>query len=520
MAGPGGREVGRISIRVLPDTSRFGPELKAYLETTERRMRLDLPVSLDQKDVAKVEAQLGLLTRDRSVNIDTDSMVSNISSVTSYGARRFQLLAGAVAGVTVAIGALVAALPAMLAIFGAPLIAAIAGWDGIKNAAKGLTDEVEHLKTVLSATFEAGLIPSFERLADLFPVLERGLAGIAGSVSGVFAALTGALTSEGGLARLDSIFANVKLFFDGIAPAMGPFVDSLLILADAGTKVAAAMTPEFVALFTEFNRQLQLMAANGDLQLGMEGIGHALYLVVAALGAVVLGGIVFIGAIERMGEVIHEFFTVTVPNAANTVVDFMFQLPFRIVEALASLPGQLASLGGQAASAFLGAIMGPFAAAIELGAQVAADIISAISGLAGELGSLGANAAGSFLDGLAGPFDEAIALAASTASTIAETISNALNMGSPSKVMIQLGEWTGEGLQIGMERSLAGVTGAALSLANAPIHASSVTRLVNETRPVASGPRKMVIESGRLILEGGDAMIEGYVREQLVAAIA
>lgn len=518
MAGPGGREVGRISIRVLPDTSKFGPELKAYLETTERRLRLDLPVSLDQKDVARVEAQLDLLTRDRSVNVDTDAMTRSLGSVTSFGAQRFQMLAGAVAGVTVAIGALVAALPAMFAIFGAPLAAAILGWEGIKAAAKGLSDEVESLKTLLAATFETGLTASFERLAKLFPVLERGLSGIATSVSGVFDTITQALTSEGGLAHLDSIFTNIKAFFDGIAPAAKPFVDSLLILADAGTKVAAAITPEFVQLFKDFAAQLQQMAASGDLQKGMEGIGHALFLIVAALGAIVLGGIAFLAALERIGEAIKNFFTVTIPNAANACVDFMVEFPFRVVEALASLPGQLASLGARAGSAFLSALTAPFTNAIALGARVASGIINGLSGLAGDLASLGANAAGSFLDALAGPFDEAIALGAETARKIADAIAGALQTGSPSRVMMQLGEWTGEGLQIGMEKSLAGVTGAALNLANAPIRASSVTRLVNESRPAATTGSRTQQISGRLEMVGSEAHIRGVISDELVAA--
>ncbi|WP_431781700.1 phage tail protein [Streptomyces chumphonensis] len=55
MAGPGGREVGRVSIRVLPDTSRFGVSLQRYLDRTEQRVRLNIPI---RPDTAQFTARL------------------------------------------------------------------------------------------------------------------------------------------------------------------------------------------------------------------------------------------------------------------------------------------------------------------------------------------------------------------------------------------------------------------------------------------------------------------------------
>lgn len=44
MAGPGGVEVGRASVRVLPDTTKFRSSLEKYLKRTERSLRLELPL--------------------------------------------------------------------------------------------------------------------------------------------------------------------------------------------------------------------------------------------------------------------------------------------------------------------------------------------------------------------------------------------------------------------------------------------------------------------------------------------
>lgn len=96
MAGPGGPTVGRVNIRVAPDTSRFRRELGQALETLERTLAVNIPTRIDTKRVARdaarvkadverqlgsvrvgvdvnttdVEAQLGRATRDRDVDIE------------------------------------------------------------------------------------------------------------------------------------------------------------------------------------------------------------------------------------------------------------------------------------------------------------------------------------------------------------------------------------------------------------------------------------------------------------------
>lgn len=51
--GPGGKSVGRVSARVVPDTSRFPKELRAQLEKIERSIKLTLGVELDDEALQK-----------------------------------------------------------------------------------------------------------------------------------------------------------------------------------------------------------------------------------------------------------------------------------------------------------------------------------------------------------------------------------------------------------------------------------------------------------------------------------
>lgn len=53
MAGPGGKSVGRVSVRVVPDTDRFPKELRAKLEKIRDNVKLTLDVDLDDKALQK-----------------------------------------------------------------------------------------------------------------------------------------------------------------------------------------------------------------------------------------------------------------------------------------------------------------------------------------------------------------------------------------------------------------------------------------------------------------------------------
>ena len=83
MAGPGGVEVGRASIRVLPDTSNFSPALKRYLERIENTTRLNLSATVDaSKLVASASeavkaAEAAVESIDVDIDVDASELVAN-----------------------------------------------------------------------------------------------------------------------------------------------------------------------------------------------------------------------------------------------------------------------------------------------------------------------------------------------------------------------------------------------------------------------------------------------------------
>ncbi|MFJ5923849.1 hypothetical protein ACIQF6_14750 [Kitasatospora sp. NPDC092948] len=77
MAGgsPGGREVDRLSIRVLPDTSKFAPSLQRYLDRIEARAQLKIRLTPDTTGFAQsVRAEIARHRPDLAVRavLDTD----------------------------------------------------------------------------------------------------------------------------------------------------------------------------------------------------------------------------------------------------------------------------------------------------------------------------------------------------------------------------------------------------------------------------------------------------------------
>lgn len=78
--GPGGKEVGRVSVRVTPDTSRFDEELKAKLEALERKLKGHIPVEADfDPDGLKQKVRAAAKAAETSAKVKVDIDENNLS---------------------------------------------------------------------------------------------------------------------------------------------------------------------------------------------------------------------------------------------------------------------------------------------------------------------------------------------------------------------------------------------------------------------------------------------------------
>lgn len=76
MSSPGGVEVGRVSIRVVPDTSKFASKAKKDLEKLSKELKVDVQVELDvdgvKADLEKIKAEAAKTKATTKIDVEVD----------------------------------------------------------------------------------------------------------------------------------------------------------------------------------------------------------------------------------------------------------------------------------------------------------------------------------------------------------------------------------------------------------------------------------------------------------------
>lgn len=288
--GPGGFSVGRVSIQVVPDTSKFREKLLAELKKEIKGLKVEIPVDVDAaKAVAQLKALDSVLKKidGRNINIganvsakgDLEKISRDLSKVgksagdassgfSSLG-RTGLIVVGVlllIAPALAVISTLLAGLPSLMFAFGAAALAVGLGFEGIKKAASGFAPTIDRLKQSLSATFAKQLTQPFIELNKIAPVLDRGLNAIAVSLSGIVQDFVKFVTSGQGLAQINEILQNTARFFNLLRPAIDDGLRSLFFLASEASQefdVLAATLRRFSASFLDMVKRV-----SGDGTLG------------------------------------------------------------------------------------------------------------------------------------------------------------------------------------------------------------------------------------------------------------
>lgn len=299
MTSPGGFEVGRVSIRVLPDMSKFRKELKRELEKIEKSLKVEIPVELNTK---AARAQLKALDQavdkldGRTININTDidkglfkgglgdaekslgKLGENLEKAgggfgrMGHGAAIALAVLVLLAPLLGLIATLIAGLPSLLFVAGAGFAAIALGMDGIKDSAKVLGPQVESLKASLSETFRSGLTPVFEQLRGIFPVLEVGLNKVAQGLVNMVKPIADVILLPKNMERLTTILERVGVFFSELGPTIALFVDSLLMLGDVGSSIFEPLLNVLRDASQQFNDLVTEMIGSGDLSDALAGL--------------------------------------------------------------------------------------------------------------------------------------------------------------------------------------------------------------------------------------------------------
>lgn len=299
MASPGGVEVSRASVRILPDTSHLLADLKADLEEIERRVSIDVKASVDSAELtasareAVTEAQAAAGDIDIKARVDVsqlsqvESALAGATSASSGLLGNFSLL-GAAAGLlgpaliplTAVIGGLVAALAAPLAVTagGVTVFGLLAGFavkdtlDQIKNIDKldeklsGLKKDTQDYRDTLAdlQLAQSGLTPAQAAFASALDKLKGAFANLPQGV--LLKPLTDAM----------SLLAKVLPDLTPILKAVsGVFSD---LVGDLDKVVSSPGFKKFIQAFAhDLGRDLRSLAKiAGNIFIGLGGLFGAL----------------------------------------------------------------------------------------------------------------------------------------------------------------------------------------------------------------------------------------------------
>lgn len=298
--GPGGFSVGRVSIQVVPDTSKFREKLVTELKKETKNLKVEIPVDVDAaKAVTQLKALDSILKKidGRNVNIganvsskgDLEKISNNLSKVgksasqaadgfSSFG-RTGLIVVGVlllIAPALALIATLIAGLPSLLFAFGGAAAAVALGFEGMKKAAEGFAPTVDRLKKSLSNTFTKELTQSFKDLNALAGPLDSGLNKIAVSLSHIIQDLVKLVTSGQGMAQINDILQNTAKFFEALRPAFTDGFAAIMMLASEASFLFGELAQTFNRFAAGFRDVVGEVTGNGVLESALRNLNLVL----------------------------------------------------------------------------------------------------------------------------------------------------------------------------------------------------------------------------------------------------
>lgn len=392
-------EVGRVSVRVIPDTDGFRRALKRQLEAITKGLEAKVNIDPDldgfrQKvnaatkgldahiqvhaDTTRARAEMLALqktggrggifsTLGASVSEFTQSMGKSIATARPFGVSIVAIAAAAslaVPAIGLMSGALVA-LPGILSAVVAPLGAVLAGMQGIKQALvnsgwavfdkKGKLKAGEQLAKIqdsVSKVFETGLTPVFTKLLSIIPALQEGFGAIAQGLVGMTDGFVSAITSAKGLDQIKTMFRNIGDALGQAGPGIRDFTAAMLTLSTEFSKKLPGMAQSFnnwAGRVLTWVDKITKVDGSGLSQFdrAMKGLGDSLKAAGGAIGDLFLKGFDWISKPENAAKVVRFF------QDLKTAIDGLWPIldkTFTRLEQLSALAAPLIKATGALSS--------------------------------------------------------------------------------------------------------------------------------------------------------------------------
>lgn len=362
MAGAGGEEVGRISIRVVPDTDRFRSDLERDVNKAEKGVRgqVQVGLTLAKSEIAKIKQaisdieakvnvgantagvrqQIQAQTRGITAEIDVDVKKSTFKKISDklsnlgpsfgsgvnpagYAVGAVAILAAAAPLVGIITTALLA-LPGVVALIATPIAALTLGMDGLKKAAESVKAPFEDLKTTLSDRVQEQFTPVFEKLQGIFPALKASLPSVTQGLADLFQGVTDSVTNPENLTKIQDTISNIGTALSNARPGIENFTDGILSLVNKLSEKFPGITDWFNGAGESFDKWVSKIIGDGTLDTAFEGLGSSLKSIADTLGTLAGQGLEFMKDPEQA----QKFATALsrVGDALTKIVNFSDKL--------------------------------------------------------------------------------------------------------------------------------------------------------------------------------------------------
>ncbi|MEK4815786.1 hypothetical protein MKY53_05150 [Macrococcus sp. FSL R5-0951] len=155
-----------------------------------------------------------------------------------------------------------------------------------------------------------------------------------------------------------------------------------------------------------------------------------------------------------------------ISSAISTVISVVSSGFSSMLSTIVSFGSSIVSTITSAMSSFVSAISSGASQALSAITTMVSNILSAVTGAASDMISAGADLVRGFISGIQNMAGEAVKAAGKMASDAVAQVKSFLKIGSPSKVLKQIGAWTSQGMAIGISKAAPLVRKASVKIVN------------------------------------------------------
>lgn len=524
--GPGGTEVGRISIRVVPNFTGFRSEVKREVEAVEASTEGEVDVTADFDATRAIAEFNAMLARMRAqgkdgvkvkADVDTDTSIFDrirdkmrkIDLKPDFGvginpAGWAVILTAITAAAAPLMGLLTTSLlslPGMIAAVATPIAALALGFDGLKEAAAQLEDPFNDLRDTMNAAVAQQFTPVFEKLGAIFPMLSRALPAVTQGLADMADSVINTITSSEGMAKIENTIANISAALSGAAPGIGAFTNGLVTLVDQFSQKLPGIAEWFNSVGQSFSTWIDKVTADGSLSKAFDGLGATLKTVLEVIGSLAQKGFEFMSNPENVQTFVTTLQFVGailtgIVSLSNQLWSAMTAVRQTIESITTTVLGLASGISMAATAAWSGLVTGVASAVQGIAntfAQVPAMLQGAWAGLAGIAASVWSAVVNAVRQKMAEVVQEVITGGANAVAEIASLPGKfAAALGNAGSVLVAAGRAMMAGLKQGLVDGLADVLA----------FAGGIAAKIAAVKGPLPYDRKVLTPAGEALMEG------------------